>query len=343
MTVEQRILSAATELRASGSGDSLVLTGYAAKFNVLSHDLGNYREQIAPGAFRESIANGDDVVCTFNHDSNSVLGRTKSGTLKVAEDSTGLAFRCQLDPNQQSHRSIHAAVKRGDVSDCSFAFQCPEGGCDFNQRGTLEDGKTPCNIRTLRKVKLLDCSVVVRPAYPSTSVDARKAVVRFDDQTAIKAQIAAWEQRRKQRFTDARAIAAKYPGVALEDIAIRSRIYSGDQLEDVLLQLRSAAIGKTIRQGYTGADFDQCSADGGQAADPEQTFRDKDDVIHPELARTKAEHEESCCYHRNRASKAPSMQRCSAHHRCADAHRIAAETGDAGASAAARAASKELL
>lgn len=344
MQIEKRILSTASNLRASGSGDSLVLQGYAAKFNVLSHDLGNYREKIAPGAFTKSIAAGDDVVCTFNHDPNSVLGRTKSGTLKLAQDDTGLAFRCQLDPNQQAHKDLHAAVKRGDIQDCSFAFQCPEDGCDFAQRGVMEDGKTPCNIRTLRNVTLLDCSVVVHPAYPSTQVDARRLAPVVSDQTVIRAQIVAWESRRKQRIADARSIGNKYPGVCLEDIAIRARIYSGADLEDSLLQLRSAAYARTIRQGG-GLEPLPMRADGGSAQDPQCLLRgdDKEAFDWDDDDWNKDEHDRAAAYHRACARKASTMDQGIEHFKCADLHDAAARHyPDLNPSFAARAASKRL-
>jgi HK97 family phage prohead protease len=152
------------------------LVGYAARFNTKSHPLpGGFTETIAPGAFKRSLASGQDVVALFNHDSNHILGRTKSGTLRVAEDDKGLAFRCLLDKNQQSHRDLHASVKRGDIADCSFAFTPdPDNGDDFDN-GTDENGQR-CVLRTLRNVKLHDISVVVSPAYGGTSVDARAAV-----------------------------------------------------------------------------------------------------------------------------------------------------------------------
>lgn len=239
--IETRTLTASLR---SAEGD-FALEGYAATYNRLSHDLGNYREQIAPTAFGRSLREKHDVRCLFNHDSNRVLGRVANGTLQLSSDNRGLKFRCQLDKNQQSHRDLYSSVQRGDISDCSFAFQCPEGGCDFNYRGMLEDGKTPCNIRTLRDLKLLDVSVVTTPAYPATSVDARQCVT-VDDQAEIKKQIALWEQRQRKRIADARSLMAENSPLDAETL-LRAKKFGYS--EDLLLELRAAAYAKQIREG----------------------------------------------------------------------------------------------
>jgi hypothetical protein len=123
-------------------------------------------------------------------------------------------------------------------------------------------------------------------------------------QSDIQSQIAAWNQRqaaKRKTVTDVRSLAAQYPAVSLEDIAVRARIYSGTMLEDALLQLRSAAIGRQIRQGGAfGVGAPSPRYQGGQAEDPQQSLRN------------------SVTFHRNCASKAKSMNECVAHHKAAD-------------------------
>jgi hypothetical protein len=65
--------------------------GYAAVYGTLSEDLGGgRRERIAPGAFADVV--GGDVRALLNHDPNEVLGRTKSGTLRLFDEPKGLRF-----------------------------------------------------------------------------------------------------------------------------------------------------------------------------------------------------------------------------------------------------------
>jgi HK97 family phage prohead protease len=199
--VEERALVGAN-LRAESQGDEMALTGYAASFNVLSQDLGGFRERIAPRAFSLSLASNPDVKCLLNHDPNYVLGRTKSGTLAIAEDDRGLKFRCQLDKNQSMHRDLHAAIKRGDLDQCSFAFKVPDGGDDWDE--AEEDG-VPFVRRTVRNCSLMDISAVCYPAYNApgaTVVAARKLGLSTD--AARRARCAEiGEIIRQQRIAEA--------------------------------------------------------------------------------------------------------------------------------------------
>ena len=108
--IEKRAI---TELRATAK---FALGGIAASYNTLSGDVGGFVEQIAPGAFARSLRENADVIATFNHDPNKVLGRTKSGTLTLSDSTAGLVWYCQLDPNNSDHQNIYASVKRGDIS-----------------------------------------------------------------------------------------------------------------------------------------------------------------------------------------------------------------------------------
>jgi uncharacterized protein len=199
--VEERAIVGAN-LRAESQGDEMALTGYAASFNVLSQDLGGFRERIAPRAFSLSLASNPDVKCLLNHDPNFVLGRTKSGTLAIAEDDRGLRFRCQLDKNQQMHRDLHAAIKRGDLDQCSFAFKVPDGGDDWDES---EENGVPFIRRTVRNCNLMDVSAVTYPAYNApgaTVVAARHLGLKTDAQRRARvAEIG--EQIRADRIAQA--------------------------------------------------------------------------------------------------------------------------------------------
>jgi HK97 family phage major capsid protein/HK97 family phage prohead protease len=160
MTQERRFFKAA-EVRVSPSGG---IAGYAAVFNQLSEDLGGFRERILPGAFSRSLASAD-VRCLFNHNPEQILGRSKSGTLRLSEDRAGLYFDCDL-PDTQLGRDLRTIIKRGDISECSFSFSAVGQNWIDGQ-----DGKT---IRELTDVDLFDVSPVTFAAYPQTSVSARQ-------------------------------------------------------------------------------------------------------------------------------------------------------------------------
>jgi hypothetical protein len=172
-----------SELRASKSGSKKV-SGYAARYNVLSHMLpGEFKERIAKRAFDKVLAGNPDTVCTFNHDNNQVMGRTSSGTLQLRGDDYGLGFTCDL-PNTSAARDLHELVTRGDVKECSFAFMLGDEDQDWNEEDDLENERgssvgraARVIVRTIKNFsKLVDVSLVTSPAYPGTQVDARNIV-----------------------------------------------------------------------------------------------------------------------------------------------------------------------
>jgi uncharacterized protein len=164
---ETRSFRGSLELRAAE--DAFAISGTAVAYNVRSAPIGGqFIEQVLPGAFTDTLRN-DDQVCCFNHDFNQLLGRKKSGTLKITDGPTGLRFACQLDRQNPVHQSVYAAIKRGDVDGCSFFFTVPEGGDDWQQEDAR---KLP--LRTVHKAKLFELGPVVFPAYTQgTSVGAR--------------------------------------------------------------------------------------------------------------------------------------------------------------------------
>lgn len=155
--IERRWLTA--ELRAADDAPRR-LEGYAAIFNSASGDLGGFREMIAPGAFRRTLAENADVRALWNHEAMYVLGRTTTGTLRLSETAQGLWMAVDL-PETQYASDLLALVRRGDVSQMSFAFRKI---VDEWQRGD------DLPLRRLLDVDLFDVSPVTFPAYEATNV-----------------------------------------------------------------------------------------------------------------------------------------------------------------------------
>jgi len=143
------------------------IRGHAAVFGQLSEDLGGFREQIAPGAFADAIA-GDDVRALFNHDPNFILGRNRAKTLRMKEDTRGLAIEIDAPDTQTIRDLVLAPIERGDVTQMSFGFSVRPNGQDWAKD---DEGRV---IRTLKSLRLFDVSPVVFPAYPQTDVAVRE-------------------------------------------------------------------------------------------------------------------------------------------------------------------------
>jgi HK97 family phage prohead protease len=156
VTLERRALVA--ELRAKGRR----LEGYAATFGAEAR-IRDYIETIAPGAFRDTLAERKDILALVDHDAGRVLARTRSGTLRLTEDSRGLAFDLDLPPTTAGN-DVLALAERGDLGGMSFAFTT-RGGNGEHWSGDR---------RELRSLDLHEISVVSAwPAYEGTVVQAR--------------------------------------------------------------------------------------------------------------------------------------------------------------------------
>lgn len=166
------------EVRATGRR----LEGYAAKFDSPAR-IGSFTETIAPGAFRSALAG--DVLALLDHDAGKVLGRTRSGTLRLTEDLAGLAFSLDV-PDTAAGRDVLALAARGDLGGMSFGFTVPKGG----ERWQGER-------RTLTAIGLREISVVSAwPAYSGTEVALRHRAELSDHESRrrrlVLAEAGAW-------------------------------------------------------------------------------------------------------------------------------------------------------
>lgn len=152
------------EYRAEGDAETMpVIKGYAAVFGKNSLDMG-FTETIRQGAFKDSIARGDDVIAKLEHENGiNVLGRSANGTLRMIENKKGLYV--EIDPPDTSiGRDVVELLRRKDLTKMSFAFRTVEDSW------TTKGGK---DHRELIKADLRDVAIVTNPAYPQTSVGVR--------------------------------------------------------------------------------------------------------------------------------------------------------------------------
>lgn len=154
-------------------GGAMSISGMAAVIGQESEDLGGFTEIIEEGAFDEAI-NASDVRALFNHDSNYLLGRTASGTLRLEARNDGLYY--EVDNLPETRRDVYELIQRGDVSGNSFAFTVEEDRWEQRSNGAT--------VRYISKVReLFDVGPVVYPAYSQTVVSAR-ALERARAETA---------------------------------------------------------------------------------------------------------------------------------------------------------------
>lgn len=159
-TPERRAITTPVELRADADGTKHIV-GYAAVFDSPT-DLGWFVEEVARGAFAETIGK-DDIRALGDHHPSRILGRNQAGTLALVEDDHGLLMDITI-PDTSVGRDIQVSVERGDITGASFSFDVLD-----NEWRTV-DGK---EFRRLTRVKLYDTGPVTFPAYPDTTVAVR--------------------------------------------------------------------------------------------------------------------------------------------------------------------------
>jgi HK97 family phage prohead protease len=156
------------ETRADGSK---MIVGYGAVFHRADDPGTEYQlwrgavERVGRSAFDNALKRPDDVRGLFNHDSDRVLGRTTSGTMRLSVDDRGLRYEIDL-PDTQTARDVAASIERGDITGSSFSFSV-EG-----EEWQRDDGRG-VEIRTIKDVKLFDVGPVTFPAYQSANTGVR--------------------------------------------------------------------------------------------------------------------------------------------------------------------------
>jgi HK97 family phage prohead protease len=166
--IESAVPLLAVENRSEDDGSEReYVVGYAAKFGVLSLDLGDFVERIDPGAFgivaeRRGRRRPLETRALWNHDPNYPLARYP-GTLKMTVDEVGLRYEFPV-PDTTYGRDIASNIRAGIVKGSSFSFTVPQGGDSW----AVEDGRS---VRTIQRIdSLLDVGPVTFPAYPDADV-----------------------------------------------------------------------------------------------------------------------------------------------------------------------------
>ena len=163
---EKRIAYTTLDLRQADNGTTLY--GYAALFDSPSEPM-PFIEYVKRGAFSKTLNDGADVRLLIDHE-GVPLARTKSGTMRLMEDERGLAVEADLDPMNPDAARVISAMKRGDLSQMSFAFR------------TIQDKFSDDRmVRELREVQLYDVSVVTFPAYEQTVAEIRSRLLQTEE------------------------------------------------------------------------------------------------------------------------------------------------------------------
>lgn len=179
--------SGGLELRKRASG-ALALHGRFpyGKAAVLSDEgrTGRPRKEImAPRAFGYRVnLKDEDIHLLSGHDYGKPLASRSAGTLELQDAEDAQTFEAEITPEMQEVsyvRDVLSAIKAGLAAGISPGFRLPPKRAvakpEFitDEENEPEEGKHRAIIRTVTAALLYEISVVTRPAYPDTQIEAR--------------------------------------------------------------------------------------------------------------------------------------------------------------------------
>jgi len=100
-----------------------------------------YSEVVRPGAFTRTLSASPDVPFLIGHnDAGIPLARTRSGSMRLSQDSRGLHVLATMDGARSDVRNLASAVERGDLDEMSIGFVTmgQEWSPDWETRAMLD-------------------------------------------------------------------------------------------------------------------------------------------------------------------------------------------------------------
>ncbi|MDK0871146.1 HK97 family phage prohead protease [Clostridium perfringens] len=160
----RKIIVTDLETRTLEDTEEKVISGYINKFNTRSQYLGFF-EEVLPGAFDKTLADGHNIYAMYNHNSDMVLGSTKSGSLKLNTDEVGLHFELKINSNISYANDLYELVSNGDIDGCSFGFYV------LDDEWTYTEDKV--DLRKVKEVELIEVTITPFPAYLDSEANCR--------------------------------------------------------------------------------------------------------------------------------------------------------------------------
>ena len=202
-------------------GEKMTFKGYAAVFDSDSEPL-PFIEQIKPGAFARTLKSRNNIRMYVNHNDSQLLASTRSGTLRLKEDSKGLLAEADL-PTTTDGRNMSILLEQRIVDSMSFGFSVPRGGDTWSPDGSR---------RTLTEVRLHEVSVVTgQPAYAATSASVRKLAARVAvDEVSLAAALVTLESGEELDEAQAELIRGVVDQLAPKDIKPDNSLIVAKQL-----------------------------------------------------------------------------------------------------------------
>ncbi|MGL4571799.1 MAG: HK97 family phage prohead protease [Clostridium sp.] len=173
----RKLIATDLETRNIEDSEEKIISGYINKFNTRSQYMGFY-EEVDKGAFDKTLADGHNIYAMYNHDTNMILGSTRSGSLKLNVDNIGLHFELRINPNLTYANDIAELVKSGDLEGCSFGFWVNDDEWTYTE--------DKIELRVIKELELIEVTITPFPAYLDSEASCRSYELHNQEVEKIK-------------------------------------------------------------------------------------------------------------------------------------------------------------
>jgi HK97 family phage prohead protease len=169
-------------------GKPTTVTGLAVPYGKRSEEIYGYTEIIRQGAFTRSIATAADLRVDVEHDRAILLARSKKGSAKFWDDSTGVWVEFQLPANDKG-RNVEEDIRNGNLDAMSISFKHEPVTYEYSEDGDAVQ-------REVIEAELTGVTLTAWPVYPQTA------------DTVVLRSIEAWREEAKEAEQKAQEEAA---------------------------------------------------------------------------------------------------------------------------------------
>lgn len=186
MTMLYAPIAAPIEVRAAGDGSRIISGSFPYNATATLSAGGGLKggprprkERFAKRAFSYAIDDAKrDIALLIGHDFSKVLARKLTGSLKLNDSDDALRFEARISPEAALVSHVSDALNMlaaGLIGGISPGFMVPpKSAVPDAERTEVEDpSEGRALIRTITAAVLFELSLVTRPAYSQTQVEAR--------------------------------------------------------------------------------------------------------------------------------------------------------------------------
>lgn len=136
------------------------------------------KEEFAPGAFKFSVDSDAEIHLLSGHDFGKPLASRGAGSLSLTDTKDALTFSAEIAPEMADVGHVKdalAGLAAGLIVGISPGFRIPPERTVPNAETVTEEdpAQGTALIRTIHQAILFELSLVTRPAYSETEVEAR--------------------------------------------------------------------------------------------------------------------------------------------------------------------------